>query len=1119
MLNFRRIKQEFSPAILRQGKDLHIGKGVLQAKVIEVDAQILRVIAKVQGSYENVHECEVEIARVESELIDSNCDCSYEFDCQHLGALLHYLEEKIDRLLSEFSGDLDATVQGEIEEAQKKEEARQDQQRQEEVLSEYRVGSVILGKCPFFLPPAKQKFDEAELAFLLPEELNVSTQPSALVPLHLALRLPSRSKPLHIADTQAFLEGIRYSAPVVMSNRLYCFALTSFSPVGQFLLQVLLDGGRFVEGEEKIVLLPREALGQLLAKLSDQFNDQEQIPGCFLGSLEHPLRLCPKRAVLQVKIEHLRVPAPKIFLSPSIVVQEEALHRDKVCLLRCVEPGLIHSSTYYRFQGRVRRIHLDALSTVEELTVPEPLFGTFIENALPRLHAIADVVGEEVLESYATLPFAGPLRACCKIEYLDGELSARLFFLYEGTQIPATADQLSYEQARSFVTKEGIVARNLVEEQQLIGQLFQGFIFDENEKAYVAKTERRVVEFMTEMLPRFSDQVDFECPQNLMDQFLYDDTHFELHFSEGERIDVYQVTLKVRGYLQGVKIDRLWECLAAKRTYLELAKGKILVLNLDRLFPMVQFFDEIGIHALEDSTQERPLWSLASLHANQFDHLPVTISLSAGLQEIQQQMLGLRAIEPTDLPTEIVAELRPYQKEGVHWLERLRMMRLGGILADDMGLGKTLQAIIAITQYHLCYPEQQTLIVCPTSLLYNWKEEFYKFNPRLSVHVIDGTPSQRQRQLSYSGEIDILITSYSLLQKDIDAYMERMFGYVVLDEAQHIKNRGTRNARSVKQVRAAHRLVLTGTPVENALDELWSLFDFLMPGLLSTYERFVEKYIRSSAAGNTSALDVLSKKVSPFILRRMKQDVLDDLPPVDHITYRCHLSEIQKELYRSYAHSAREELSRLVKSQGFDKVQIHVLATLTRLKQICCHPAIFAKEVAEPGDSAKYDMLLDLLPALIEGGHKTVIFSQYTGMLKIMRKDFEALGVRFVYLDGSSKNRLELVKQFNEDDRISVFLVSLKAGGTGLNLIGADTVIHYDMWWNPAVENQATDRVHRIGQKRSVSSYKLITMGTIEEKICDMQKRKEGLVKRVVSCDDEAVAKLTWEEVLELLQV
>ncbi len=545
--------------------------------------------------------------------------------------------------------------------------------------------------------------------------------------------------------------------------------------------------------------------------------------------------------------------------------------------------------------------------------------------------------------------------------------------------------------------------------------------------------------------------------------------------------------------------------------------SKILVLDLERVGNIVQVFDELGIVTLENHKLERPLWSLANIDASSFQGLPVEIEISDKLLEIRKQMLGEKQFSFSAVPKEVKATLRTYQNEGVKWLERLRLMYLNGILADDMGLGKTLQAIVAISQLHR-QNKKVSLIVCPTSLLYNWKEEFHKFNAGIKALVIDGVPSQRKKMIENHAQHHVLITSYTLLQKDIESYKAINFSYVILDEAQHIKNRGTRNAKSVKMVQAEHRLILSGTPIENSLDELWSLFDFLMPGFLSGYERFVEKYVRVSGAEQVKNLEYLRKKVAPFILRRMKADVLDDLPPVSENVYHCQLSAVQQELYRSYAASARDELTKLVQRDGFDRVQIHVLATLTRLKQICCHPAIFAKEKPESGDSSKYDMLMDLLQTLIEGKHKTVIFSQYTRMLQIMRGDLEQKGIRFEYLDGSSKNRLEVVKKFNEDAAIPVFLVSLKAGGTGLNLVGADTVIHYDMWWNPAVENQATDRVHRIGQKNSVSAYKLITLGTIEEKIAEMQKRKKGLVKKVVSCDDEAISKLTWEDVLELLK-
>ncbi|EKE26984.1 MAG: hypothetical protein ACD_4C00096G0001 [uncultured bacterium (gcode 4)] len=480
-------------------------------------------------------------------------------------------------------------------------------------------------------------------------------------------------------------------------------------------------------------------------------------------------------------------------------------------------------------------------------------------------------------------------------------------------------------------------------------------------------------------------------------------------------------------------------------------------------------------------------------------------------------MLGETKQKPSEIPSCINANIRGYQKEGVQWLERLRMMCLNGILADDMGLGKTLQAIIAIkqSQEKIFSP---SIVVCPTSLLYNWKEEINKFCPTINVIVVDGMPNQRKKLISNISDKDVVITSYSLIQKDIELYKDMCFSYAVLDEAQHIKNRQTRNAKSVKILNASHKMILTGTPIENSLDELWSLFDFLMPSFLSSYDRFTERYIRLTGKTNAKNIEYLKRKVAPFILRRMKTDVLKELPPVSEIVYHCKLTESQLELYRSYAQSAKDELTKLVQKEGFEKVQIHVLATLTRLKQICCHPAIFAKEKKEVGDSAKYEMLLELIQNLIDANHKTVIFSQYTKMLQIMREDLDQKGVKFSYLDGTSKNRLQIVKDFNENKEIKIFLVSLKAGGTGLNITGADSVIHYDMWWNPAVENQATDRVHRIGQKNSVSAYKLVTVNTIEEKIVEMQNRKKGLVKKVVSCDDEAILKLTWNEVLELLQ-
>nr|MCH9703989.1 DEAD/DEAH box helicase [Chlamydiota bacterium] len=794
---------------------------------------------------------------------------------------------------------------------------------------------------------------------------------------------------------------------------------------------------------------------------------------------------------------------------------EERVKPEDVELFPSTKPGLLHNNTYFRFPKMITRAHLRELMRLHDLAIPEPLFGTFVENALPVLRSYAEVTNPLMINRFVTLPYANELKGRCEIHYLNGELEAKLFFSYGDVEVPAAQEELEYDQIASFVQEEGILARNLVQERKLVEALFEDFLFDEKEGFFAVKSEKKIVEFMTEVIPRFQDTITFDCPQNLKEQFIYDESTFELKLSTCDQVGCYAVDLKVKGHLKGVRLDLLWDCVASKRSYVEIDQGKgrmprILVLDLERITPIVQLFDELGLSSLNDHVEYRPLWSLTTLQGKD---LPVKFTMSKELKEIQKQILGEKEIKYDPVPKAINATLRHYQDEGVHWLQRLRQMHLGGILADDMGLGKTLQAIIAIVQNQNKTP---SLIVCPTSLLYNWQEEFHKFHPKSKVLIIDSVPAVRRKLLKTIDQYDIIITSYNLLQKDVEIYKTIPFDYVVLDEAQNIKNRGTRNAKSVKMIQAKQKLILTGTPIENSLDELWSLFDFLMPGLLSSYDRFVERFIRG--VNQKDRLEVLRRKVSPFILRRMKEDVLDDLPPVTEVLYHCHLTPTQEELYKSYAASAKEELSRLVKKEGFDKIQIHVLATLTRLKQICCHPAIFAKERPEPGDSAKYDMLLELVLSLIDGGHKSVIFSQYTKMLAILREELESRGIPFAYLDGSSKDRLGIVKRFNNDPDIPLFLVSLKAGGSGLNLTGADTVIHYDMWWNPAVENQATDRVHRLGQKKSVSSYKMVTLNTIEEKILNLQKRKKGLVKKVIDTDEETISKLTWEEVLELLQ-
>lgn len=1165
MLNFRRLKKDLSPSILKEGQTCYQQGLVESVKILDLTSSILKLNCRVRGSFENTYECQVEIDRHESSMIDSDCDCPYQFDCLHIASITFYLEEHLDALIVNYGkeANIEETIDKEeletikeiIKTAETKDVAKKGKQLRKELLDEYISASEVLGKSPFFLPEEKLFIDKAELAVIFsmaPEGPKISNK---AIELQLALRLPYRSKPLNIPNFEEFLETIKYQEAFYLGSKRYYFTHDSFDDASAKLIELITNFVRYPDHKEqeknlRIGQIDLENFGTLLSSLysiaiekrksiisnlREEEHETFELPSLFNQGFEEPLKFSVSRAEIQFDLEFLKTPEPKLLINPTIRLGEKVYTLEEISLFECASPGVIVENIFYRFEDNIKRKHLRDLELMRSITIPEPLFGTFVENSLPELSRFARINNLNAIETFITLPNVEEVMAECDIGYLNGELEATVQFIYGDIKVPAAKTQVQIDHLSQFLTEQGILARDLTEEQKILEDLFQDFVYDPVTGIYAAKMEKKVVDFMTEVIPRNQHRVQFLCPENLLDQFIYDESTFNLSLKEANQINMYSVELSVEGHLNGVSLSALWECISSKKAYIELSRkkaankkkgkgtcptttNKILVLDLERLTPIVQIFDEIGISELDDHTELRPLWSLASISEDLFKDLPVKFTMSQKLKDIQQQMLGTKAVEVRDVPSDIQATLRPYQLDGAQWLERLRNMHLNGILADDMGLGKTLQAIIVVTQNKIDFPDDVSLIVCPTSLIYNWAEEFTKFNSKLKVLTVDGTPVQRKKLIDTLNDYDVLITSYTLLQKDIEYYQEYNFAYTILDEAQHIKNRGTRNAKSVKIVNTKHRLILTGTPIENSLDELWSLFDFLMPGLLSTYDRFVEKYIRSPSQDKTINLEKLKQKVSPFILRRMKKDVLKELPPVSEITYHCHLSPAQKELYHSYAESARKELSQLVKKEGFDKVQIHVLATLTRLKQICCHPAIFAKETIEQGDSAKYDMLMELLQTLIAGKHKTVIFSQYTRMLNIISLDLKKQGIPFEYLDGSTKNRLEIVKRFNEDPNIPVFLVSLKAGGVGLNLVGADTVIHYDMWWNPAVENQATDRVHRIGQENSVSAYKLVTLNTIEEKIIELQERKKGYTNKVINTDAEVIGKLTWEEILELLQ-
>ena len=476
--------------------------------------------------------------------------------------------------------------------------------------------------------------------------------------------------------------------------------------------------------------------------------------------------------------------------------------------------------------------------------------------------------------------------------------------------------------------------------------------------------------------------------------------------------------------------------------------------------------------------------------------------------------------EDIQIPSILDNTLRYYQKTGYKWLKTLDNYKFGGILADDMGLGKTIQMLSIIVGYVEEEKQRKTsIVICPSSLTLNWQNEAQKFSTNLKTLVIKGSAEERKKQISEIQKYDLVITSYDLLKRDIEEYKEKKyeFKYAIADEAQYLKNSNTQNAKAVKEITAETKYALTGTPIENSLAELWSIFDFIMPGYLFGYKKFKTEFETPIIKDNsTSAMKKLKMLIEPFVLRRTKKQVLTELPEKTITVLNNQMKEEQEKIYLTYLAQAKKDVKETIQINGLERSHIQVLAALTRLRQICCHPSLFIKNYKS--GSSKLEQCIEIIKDAVEAEHKILLFSGYTSMFELIEEELNQNGIKYFKLTGATKvdERIRMVDEFNENKDIKVFLISLKAGGTGLNLTGADMVIHYDPWWNASAENQATDRAYRIGQKNNVQVYKLITKNSIEEKIYELQQRKSQLIDNVLDTKVSFISRLSKEDILKL---
>lgn len=671
------------------------------------------------------------------------------------------------------------------------------------------------------------------------------------------------------------------------------------------------------------------------------------------------------------------------------------------------------------------------------------------------------------------------------------------------------------------------IPRNIVEEAKALNIFRQtGFMFDVKNIRFILPDNDKIYEFLTNDITYYMQKFEVMITDNFKNKQITKPKIGAL----GVKVENDLLTIDFSKI--DFNIEELQDIISKyqlKKKYHRLKDGTFLELEDNK---EISFLDQLitgmGVSYKDIKQGQIQLPANRSLYLNQLlktlkgTEVTKNQEYKEMINNFNQELL----LEEFDLPQNLKAQLRYYQKIGFNWLKILDNYQFGGILADDMGLGKTLQILAVILSYVENTKKEgnvvkPSIVISPSSLTLNWLNEVHKFTPDLKVQVIRGTAYERKRQISKISNYDLIITSYDLLKRDIEIYQEynHQFRYAVADEAQYLKNSNTQNAKAIKQIKAQSRFALTGTPIENSLAEIWSIFDFIMPGYLFGYKNFKTIYETPIIKDNDeSAMKKLKMLIEPFVLRRTKKEVLTELPEKTITILNNEMEEEQQNVYLTYLAQAKEELTSEIKINGFEKSQMKILALLTRLRQICCHPRLFLENYN--GTSSKLEQCIEIVEDAIASEHKILIFSTYTSMFEIMEEELKARNISYYKLTGATKvdERIKMVDEFNENPDIKIFLISLKAGGTGLNLTGADMVIHYDPWWNLSAENQATDRAYRIGQKNNVQVYKLITKNSIEEKIYELQMKKEELIDNILSTKTTFINKLTKEEIMNLFK-
>lgn len=683
------------------------------------------------------------------------------------------------------------------------------------------------------------------------------------------------------------------------------------------------------------------------------------------------------------------------------------------------------------------------------------------------------------------------------------------------------------------------IPRNMIKETKALNVFRKtGFMLDTKNSRFILPNNDKIYKFLTEYINYYMEKFEILVTDSFKTKQIRQPKIGNLG------VKVSNNLLEIN--LENLDIDKnelkdIMQKYSLKKKYYRLKDGSFIDLEGNK---EIEFLDKLvtgmDIDYKELETGEVKIPVYRSFYLNQLlkQLKDTNISKNDEYKKLINYLDKEKIEEDVKVPENLNNILRYYQKTGFKWLKNIDNYKFGGILADDMGLGKTIQMLSIIVDYvqdnnsnedfiigqeylPINNKKRTSLVISPSSLTLNWQNEAEKFAKELKTLVIRGNLSERKNKIDQLDDYDLVITSYDLLKRDIELYKKKdyQFRFIIADEAQYLKNSNTQNAKSIKQIKADTRYALTGTPIENSLSELWSIFDFIMPGYLFSYKKFKSLYETPIVKdGNQNSMEKFKMLIEPFILRRTKHEVLKELPEKTVTILNNEMGEEQRKIYLNYLAQAKQEISEQIDFNGFERSHMQILAALTRLRQICCHPSLFIDGYKE--GSSKLEQCMEIIQEATNSGHKILLFSGYTSMFDIIEKELDKSNIKYYKLTGATKvdERIELVEDFNRNPEIKVFLISLKAGGTGLNLTGADMVIHYDPWWNVSTENQATDRAYRIGQKNNVQVYKLITKNSIEEKIYELQNKKSMLIDNVLDTKTSFISKLSKEDIMSLFE-